>query len=158
MDLRVIKGREPHIGPGHDRHRTGMVALEGAADLKHPAAGSPAGGAAQLADALVLRIYDDKSWNDRTDRNLPVALRRVWLRLGLCHPPCGAVALAVIGVKVNTSERLQRCPPAFGQTARLNRMTVPAKRLRFEIRSVNFRRMRIRNESTTICTETFGLR
>src|SRR5262252_3764048 len=135
-----------------------MVALEGAAGLKHPAAGSPAGRAAQIAEALVRRIYDDKPWNDRTDRNLAVVLRRVRLRLGLCHPPSGAVALAVIGVKVNTPERLQRRPPAFGQTARLNRMTVSAKRLRFEVRSVNFRRMRVRNESTTICTETFGLR
>src|SRR5262252_2695426 len=107
MDLRVIKRREPHIGPGHDRHRTGMVALEGAAGLKHPAAGSPAGRAAQIAEALVRRIYDDKPWNDRTDRNLAVVLRRVRLRLGLCHPPSGAVALAVIGVKVNTPERLQ---------------------------------------------------
>src|SRR6516162_7849098 len=138
MNLCVIEGSEPHVGSGHDRNRTTMIALEAPADLKHPATGSPSGCTTHFAKVFGRRASDDKPWNYDPYGNLAVALRRIWLRLGLRHPPSGAITFAVIGIKIDAPQRLRRRDPALRQSARLNGPTVPAEGLRFEIGFINF--------------------
>src|SRR5262249_37806192 len=59
---------------------------------------------------------------------------------------------------IDAPECLPRRLPIFRQAARLNSLTVSAKELRFEVHCVSFRPTRVRNESATIWTATFGLR
>src|SRR5262249_31739924 len=140
-------------GSGRDRNRT---ALEASTGLKYPPAGRPSGRTAYFANVFVRRFCHDEPWNNGTYGNLVVASARVGLRFGLRHPPPSAVTLAVIGVEIDAPECLPRRLPIFRQAARLNSLTVSAKELRFEVHCVSFRPTRVRNESATIWTATFG--